>query len=176
MYNFEDFPEEYVSHLAGILSGTVTEFSEFDERVALEFQSHIQAAQSERDIQKLDSKRLVWPCSLCDNLQDANVNWDGLPANCHRCLRYICNDHGGVDAEGNIWCGNCAKEQNIVLELDPIPALDPDGLDQEGQQIWDRHKADSVNPLELEDEEYEQWMENEATKAFLEDDPRKWER
>src|SRR5437879_2221266 len=55
----------------------------------------------------------VWPCDICGNRQDPNVNWDGLPSNCSRCFRYVCYNHGGVDAEGDIWCENCASSHNI---------------------------------------------------------------
>src|SRR5207245_1366910 len=68
---------------------------------------------------------------ICDNLQDSNVNWDGVPANCSRCMRYICNNHGGVDTEGNIWCADCAKEHNAALELNPIPVLAVDPAEDE---------------------------------------------
>lgn len=63
----------------------------------------------------------VWPCGLCGNLQDPNVNWEGIPANCSRCSCYICHNHGGVDAEGNIWCENCAEAQGIRFEEESIP-------------------------------------------------------
>ena len=85
-----------------------------------------------------EQAKQVWPCRFCGNLQDPNVNWEGIPANCERCFSYICSNHGGVDAEGNIWCEICAKEHGVVLEADPIPALavDPDGLDKQGQEAW----------------------------------------
>lgn len=57
----------------------------------------------------------VWPCNLCGNLGDSNVNWEAIQANCSHCHRYVCSGHSGVDAEGDVWCDVCAKKYDAVL-------------------------------------------------------------
>ena len=74
--------------------------------------------------QNLD-KSLEWPCHICGNLQGPNVNWQGIPANCHNCGHYVCGKHGKVDAEGNIWCEKCECtdcENGCDQCLDPLMA------------------------------------------------------
>jgi len=57
----------------------------------------------------------VWPCHLCGNLGDSNVNWQAIQANCSHCHRYVCSGHSEVDAEGDVWCEICAKKYDAVL-------------------------------------------------------------
>lgn len=65
----------------------------------------------------------IWPCDICSNLKDNDVNWQGIPANCGLCNCYICSKHGGVTKEGDIFCNKCAKEQNVILENAPTREL-----------------------------------------------------
>lgn len=56
-----------------------------------------------------------FPCEICQNISDDDVAWDAIPANCDICHRYICDEHGGVDEYGGVFCEDCAKRHNVIL-------------------------------------------------------------
>jgi hypothetical protein len=59
-----------------------------------------------------------------------------------------------------------AQRWQAEQEMQALGAIiDPDGLDAQGQEAWDDHLKNSVNPIELESDEYEAWIAGETRRC-----------